>query len=805
VGLRACGKDSIYDDEDRIDTFLNNRWGKDLSFIQRAQELSKKAQWWSILQRLDLDFDPQTITKPGLFCSIPVSVDQRSCNVYSDTLCSFVESAFRSIKRPSTVYCLLNDFSRQFAVEVTSLIEISIKYLLSIPSSPSGKRMDMRACEMAVKQLLDLVPACDQRTSILRSCLIAHELRTEATHDSLNTSTKSTKHDSLDTSTKSTESVHSVTETDYECCHLILSIYSVELTKTLSQYDNHDSPPSDVLDELVKVRQRKDTLQILASYFQGDKLQHRPMVHRFFRPLWTNDQTVTTDNTESSILLGTTESNCPNIFDSLMQIGTYLRETQDYSAVSALAPICIPLSLPSGFIHARSLVERMKRAREVSSKPLPFKTDIEPVINRLKSAKDASLLAEWCSTYYPENSIERLECLELAETLAFNAAKDLEFDANVDSALERYRRMRCEKSTLSDSLSVQKLLTKPNCGCSNFTPATSILGMVNENAHRLYEESKLIPPEALAENLLVSGAESVAKASLSDTGIFTPNDFRLVASLVHKACAFLQKNHSHLDLGSICKKLSTQWITHADNETKNELGIKRLYESREESEFKDISIGLRVAFVLSFCESFHQKNKIEDITNKESHRDVSVMAIENRNRFRLGKHKDSASRESELAMNHARFLLNITFEKNTGLFSNDVLTFAMRHRALRAARVLCPEDVLLIIMHQDLGLSVEGVEMRLLLRKCCFGCFVAKEVESMGLNLPSSDLITLSFMDYVSFARVLWRQNGRVDQGYRSRFLLLLLDLARSDDTAIDTEFITILQRELDSMKVKRY
>ena len=57
----------------------------------------------------------------------------------------------------------------------------------------------------------------------------------------------------------------------------------------------------------------------------------------------------------------------------------------------------------------------------------------------------------------------------------------------------------------------------------------------------------------------------------------------------------------------------------------------------------------------------------------------------------------------------------------------------MRHRALRVVRILCPEDALHIIQC-ELGLTVD---VGMLLNKCYFGCFVAKEVESMGINLPS--------------------------------------------------------------------
>ena len=126
----------------------------------------------------------------------------------------------------------------------------------------------------------------------------------------------------------------------------------------------------------------------------------------------------------------------------------------------------------------------------------------------------------------------------------------------------------------------------------------------------------------------------------------------------------------------------------------------------------------------------------------------------------------------------------------------------MRHRALRAARILCPEDVLHIIIQRELGLTVDGVDVRTLLNKCYFGCFVAKEVESMGMNLPSSDIISLSFMDYPSFARVLWRQYGRLDQRFRGRLLYLLLDLSLSNEDSIDTEFVSTLKRELDYLNL---
>ena len=170
------------------------------------------------------------------------------------------------------------------------------------------------------------------------------------------------------------------------------------------------------------------------------------------------------------------------------------------------------------------------------------------MISRLKSIHDASDLAEWCATYYPEDSVERLECLEVAETLALNAAKDAEKDMNDDAALDRFKRIQCEKSTLSDSITVQRILTEQKGLPNILVSADFILSNINKVAHSLHHSSKFIPPEIFAENLLVVGAQKVSEVSLSDKALLTPKDFRSVASAVHKACRFLEKKYSHIDL-----------------------------------------------------------------------------------------------------------------------------------------------------------------------------------------------------------------------------------------------------------------
>ena len=134
---------------------------------------------------------------------------------------------------------------------------------------------------------------------------------------------------------------------------------------------------------------------------------------------------------------------------------------------------------------------------------------------------------------------------------------------NDDAALDRFKRIQCEKSTLSDSITVQRILTEQKGLPNILVSADFILSNINKVAHSLHQSSNFISPEIFAENLLVVGAQKVSEVSLSDKALFIPKDFRSVASAVHKACRFLEKKYSHIDLGAICKKLVQNWLIHA--------------------------------------------------------------------------------------------------------------------------------------------------------------------------------------------------------------------------------------------------
>lgn len=267
---------------------------------------------------------------------------------------------------------------------------------------------------------------------------------------------------------------------------------------------------------------------------------------------------------------------------------------------------------------------------------------------------------------------------------------------------------------------------------------------------------------------------------------------------------------------------------------------------REKSEYMSRRVGLRVAFIMSFAHDIHSQLG-EDSCNDEN----------------LDPNLQTPSKGQlceTLARKHAVYLLNFVFSNspssernnndmstimdetaiscfNPGIYDRDLstsvrsskssntlrgrfkdirkaLTFAMRHRALSAACALCPERLLQEIIAEEGYLdNMEQREMNRgsppskvsLLSKYCFGTFVAKEIESMGLALPHSDLIQLSMMHHPSYARTLWRNHGKSSNlGFQGRLMLLILELSLREMKVIDADLVQRILEKVDSLNSPR-
>jgi len=190
----------------------------------------------------------------------------------------------------------------------------------------------------------------------------------------------------------------------------------------------------------------------------------------------------------------------------------------------------------------------------------------------------------------------------------------------------------------------------------------------------------------------------------------------------------------------------------------------------------------------------------------------------------LSKIKSSKLKEQnhqhEHVLEHCRELLQIVFAKSTsadlvmkrlntnfettssggtGRGGPATLTFAMRHRCLRVASILVPQEALEEVLQEDV-FPPNAVTVSL--KACTFGAFIAKELEEMFLPIPHSDLFQLSQMHSPSYARALWRHH-RDNKGTKGRLLLLILELYLQEFIS-DYGFLGTLIKEIETLRLPR-
>jgi len=298
-----------------------------------------------------------------------------------------------------------------------------------------------------------------------------------------------------------------------------------------------------------------------------------------------------------------------------------------------------------------------------------------------------------------------------------------------------------------------------------------------------------------------------------------------------------------------CSKVAKKSINVISDE---ELFSLKKNSVRELSDYSNMKCGLSVAFVMSFVQEFHQEAQCmmnNDNDQENMDKDIGKVLKSDTKRKKeslLGSSHElninTNSLNNGLAIEHARYLLKIVFAKSgstllkgdgsvstrlseriplqsvqlsTTSKTNDsrmhsrthglskTITFSMRHRALRAASILCPMELLYSVIEEENYFSNE--KQLCSLSKCCFGSFLAMEIEAMGLPLPHSDLVQLSIMHYPSYARALLRHHGKEEcHGFKGRLMLLLLELSLKDEKVSDVALVVSILSEMTTFSLPR-
>ena len=286
-------------------------------------------------------------------------------------------------------------------------------------------------------------------------------------------------------------------------------------------------------------------------------------------------------------ILGVESSEIKSDFDPLLPLQECLERDPSSSTASALAPLCISLGVPNGYINARALIERIKRAKRLGHKLPCYENEVLPAVKRLKTPKDGADLAEWCAMQYKCDSVNRLNCLELALNLAVRVSTEAELKRskksmaeegdliyNETKALERVKRLTSRKSALSDMIIVRRILKREIKKTSSVS-SHRIISTIVEKVLSSNSDSEELLPEEFVKSLFQQGSLLTSEACLNRSICLSVEDFGFISQAVYKACKCLANQYSHIKIGNISRMLVWRWLVHGDHDTPGRLGDKK--------------------------------------------------------------------------------------------------------------------------------------------------------------------------------------------------------------------------------------
>jgi hypothetical protein len=835
-------------------------WKNQDILFDECSQLASKTKWWTILCQIGVDFDPLRFADP--FAAIGKSAVYLSKDMETKYAVSLLPSlllASSKILGISRLTWLTFSYAETFGVPLSIAASKYIESLLS-PTDGSRSLYQENHREERLLELLHHINLPSKRIDVLRRCL------------------------------QKLEGSGSVGK-EYELFNLVLRLYRESLLLVIE--NDHMIQSASLEAELDAVDRRRDALAILSAFFQDNLASVRPRFSSFFEPFAELEGHVKA--LPQCGILGKRNTSGA-VFDPLEAIETVFATFHDKRAVTALAPLCIPLRIPNGYINARALVAQFQYSHSNNTEYPSFDGDVFPVLSKIGSFIDKANLAEWCANQFNNNDSEKLKCLDALLQNTIQASTEIEsrrrhFPEDVllrqqeRDLLENVKRITAVKATLSDFLHVKKLLISS----ANAEPrgAKLLTELLVFELDRYIFENPEVSPEALIDFMYISGSHIASLKYLNHKSSFSVVTFRQFCSIVHSACKEIAEQYSHIDLYGRIRHLAHRWLFYGDdgnsvlsrglgqNSTplytlgnideevtrefvndsstvptskiclgaelpaKNHLqGQKRAFcigknsalgisTARELSEYMSHRSALCIAFVMgsSVALASHLVDEVEGKENVNTSHGTQIVTSK-----RMGllsqRQVRKEQRQDKIVLERALELLQIAFAKLSvssdliGRFrSNDsissalsekhdsasTITFAMRHRALLAASILCPQEALDEIVRCEGFLRTSDEVEQCTLQQCLFGVFVAKEIEEIGLPLPHSDLLQLSSMNFSSYARALWRdhRSDGITERSNERFLLLLVEMSLQNEDC-DLNFLNMLLNEIIGRKMYR-
>ena len=534
--------------------FVPSSWKKQGKFVEQCERLSMRACWWIALQRFQVDFEPRRFEESSGSdpSTIEGSNDARKETQYAATLLDpLVANCCEEFQNADMARKVAFTFAAAFGVEKQLAAQKHVEFLLSCPpierELTGDLRFDLFSCEKAVRVSLNQITSPMKRAALLRKALVGLEGNKDFS-------------------------------VDYERHSLLLSLYHEELaTAVESDAIKKKIDIKPFVEELESIERRRDTLSVLMSFFEGEQRVFRPNFPKFFTalPIVFGLDAGGKELPRMGVL-GPIQPSAGNAFDPLGPLQDFLSTHADASTATALAPLCVPLNLSHGYVHARTLVSRFQQSSLSGGAQPSLETDVLPVLNRLKSSKDQSILTEWCASMYQESDEQKMRCLDIALEHAMKASSEIEQRASHEKssdlaseeqeALERVRRISSEKSILSDKNQVNQILLMSKYGDADHFRAAK--KMIDDLTTRLNEDlwnRADAAPDKFVELFLTESSAIASTACLAMGDSFALDHLRYMATVVHKACKEISEQYSHVHAGALCRKLARRWLVHGDS------------------------------------------------------------------------------------------------------------------------------------------------------------------------------------------------------------------------------------------------
>lgn len=826
--------------------FSSVAWTNQSKFFQQCDRLVTSSSWWKVLEKHGVQFDPQRL---GFAGSDTASGDD---GYFKTILSSLMRTASTRLDYSSLID-LCSDYAEAFDIPRHVVLEVHIQLLLT-PSETSCSQRGNRSLQTAVQSSLDKLEPT-KRCIIVRRCIDEHEKSAAFGTDYERYSTifdlyYGTLIQALDNKS-STPLNPNISTAELELIDRRRDALAI-LTSFFQGGRALDRPP---FSSFFLPLHESDSSEAEAT-LEMEHVLHGTAVATKHNPLVSLDFSLRESQETATALaplclsLGLRQgyvharslvvrfeeatkqrSAYPTLEGDIVPVLNRLRSHADKCA---LAEWCARQFSSHGDEQLASLDLALESAMIAS-------TEIERQLRSgnkdetLNTLEDAALSRIKRITELKDTLADRQRAKKSMSNMASQSPHGVkqvltEMTSKLDQAAKEDPTMPPEK-LVDMLLAVSSVIIAQ--GATNATASLSVgqirqlSAIVSDTCLSVSEQYSHVHPEIrakrLAEMWLLSG-DDVVPGQKSEKDVISKRDDKTPSSDEENTVNFVMDMsdlHDGNAWGGVEVRLAEEKAQVALEEEPSAL---LPCSPREESEARCIRASIRIAFVMAVAGRL--KDQVpSSITASDVNSGPNTAMMKKDILGKIETKRGQKKKESSLLAT-CKELIQIVFAKsgtNTGIldttnsfhkdfsFSADhhskpnfSITFAMRHRALRAVSILCPQEAIHKVLKEETEMCSPEDSLGTGLQSCSFGVFVAKEVEEMGLPLPHSDLLQLSTMNYLSYARSLWRNHRDSDMnGSKGRTLLLLIEMSLKTANT-DVDFVTTVLIEMQRRKLSR-